>query len=121
MYDIAIIGAGIAGSYIARELTRYKLDIVLLDGENDVGNQITMANSAIVHAGFDAPAYKLKGKFNATGNLMYDKVCEDLDVPFKRCGSLVVAHDEYEMATIHELYQNGLKNGVTGLKIIFKD
>ena len=121
MYDIAIIGAGIAGSYIARELTRYKLDIVLLDGENDVGNQITMANSAIVHAGFDAPAYKLKGKFNATGNLMYDKVCEDLDVPFKRCGSLVVAHDEYEMATIHELYQNGLKNGVPGLKILFKD
>ena len=66
MYDIAIIGAGIAGSYIARELTRYKLDIVLLDGENDVGNQITMANSAIVHAGFDAPASKLKGKFNTT-------------------------------------------------------
>lgn len=121
MYDIAIIGAGIAGSYIARELTRYKLDIVLLDGENDVGNQITMANSAIVHAGFDAPAYKLKGKFNAAGNIMYDKVCDDLDVPFKRCGSMVVAHDEYEMATIHELYQNGVKNGVPGLKILFKD
>lgn len=121
MYDIAIIGAGIAGSYIARELTRYKLDIVLLDGENDVGNQITMANSAIVHAGYDAPSYKLKGKFNTTGNLMYDKVCDDLDVPFKRCGSLVVAHDEYEMATIHELYKNGLVNGVPDMKIIFKD
>ena len=121
MYDIAIIGAGIAGSYIARELTRYKLDIVLLDGENDVGNQITMANSAIVHAGFDAPASKLKGKFNAPGNIMYEKVCEDLDVPFKRCGSLVVAHNEYEMATIQELYQNGLKNGVPGLQILFKD
>lgn len=121
MYDIAIIGAGIAGSYIARELTRYKLDIVLLDGENDVGNQITMANSAIVHAGFDASATKLKGKFNAPGNIMYEKVCHDLDVPFKRCGSLVVAHDEYEMATIHDLYQNGLKNGVPGLRILFKN
>ncbi len=121
MYDIAIIGAGIAGSYIARELTRYKLDIVLLDGENDVGNQITMANSAIVHAGYDAPSYKLKGKFNTTGNLMYDKVCDDLDVPFKRCGSLVVAHDEYEMATIHELYKNGLVNGVPDMKILFKE
>ncbi|MBC3888683.1 FAD-dependent oxidoreductase [Acetobacterium paludosum] len=121
MYDIAIIGAGIAGSYIARELSRYKLDIVLLDGENDVGNQITMANSAIVHAGFDAPSYKLKGKFNAAGNIMYGKICDDLDVPFKRCGSLVVAHDEFEMATIHDLYKNGLKNGVPGLKILFKD
>jgi len=121
MYDIAIIGAGIAGSYIARELSRYKLDVVLLDGENDVGNQITMANSAIVHAGFDAPSYKLKGKFNAVGNIMYEKVCADLDVPFKRCGSLVVAHDEYEMATVHELYKNGLINGVPGLKILFKE
>ncbi|MBK5245174.1 MAG: NAD(P)/FAD-dependent oxidoreductase [Eubacteriaceae bacterium] len=121
MYDIAIIGAGIAGSYIARELSRYKLNVVLLDGENDVGNQITMANSAIVHAGFDAPSYKLKGKFNAVGNIMYEKVCADLDVPFKRCGSLVVAHDEYELATVHELYKNGLINGVPGLKILFKE
>ncbi|HEY5537697.1 MAG TPA: NAD(P)/FAD-dependent oxidoreductase [Acetobacterium sp.] len=121
MYDIAIIGAGIAGSYVARELSRYKLNVVLLDGENDVGNQITMANSAIIHAGFDSPSYKLKGKFNTAGNIMYEKVCADLDVPFKRCGSLVVAHDEYEMATVHELYQNGLKNGVPGLKILFKE
>jgi len=120
MYDIAIIGAGIAGSYIARELSRYKLKVVLLDGENDVGNQITMANSAIIHAGFDASSHKLKGKFNASGNIMYEKVCADLDVPFKRCGSLVVAHDEYEMATVHELYKNGLKNGVPGLEILFK-
>jgi glycerol-3-phosphate dehydrogenase len=121
MYDIAIIGAGIAGSYIARELTRYKLDVVLLDGENDVGNQITMANSAIVHGGYDAPSYKFKGRFNAPGNIMYEKICEDLDVPFKQCGSLVVAHNEYEMATLHELYQNGLKNGVPGMRIIFKE
>ncbi|MGL4606306.1 MAG: NAD(P)/FAD-dependent oxidoreductase, partial [Eubacteriaceae bacterium] len=120
-YDIAIIGAGIAGSYIARELSRYKLDIVLLDGENDVGNQITMANSAIVHAGFDAPSYKLKGKFNASGNIMYEKICADLDVPFKRCGSMVVAHDEFEMQTLHELYKNGLANGVPGLRILFED
>lgn len=121
MYDIAIIGAGIAGSYIARELSRYKLDVVLLDGENDVGNQITMANSAIVHAGFDAPSYKLKGKFNAPGSIMYEKVCADLDVPFKRCGSMVVAHDEYEMQTLHELYKNGLANGVPELKILFEE
>lgn len=121
MYDIAIIGAGIAGSYIARELSRYQLDVVLLDGENDVGNQITMANSAIVHAGFDAPSYKKKGQFNAPGNIMYEKVCRDLDVPFKRTGSFVVAHNEHEMYKLHELYQNGLKNGVPDLRIMFQD
>jgi|LGVE01.1.fsa_nt_gb glycerol-3-phosphate dehydrogenase len=121
MYDIAIIGAGIAGSYIARELSRYQLDVVLLDGENDVGNQITMANSAIIHGGYDAPSYKFKGKFNAPGNIMYEKVCADLDVPFKRCGSLVVAHDEHEMETLHELYKNGLINGVPDMKILFQD
>ena len=121
MYDVAIIGAGIAGSYIARELSRYQLNVVLLDGENDVGNQITMANSAIVHGGYDAPAYKLKGKFNSPGNVMYEKVCRDLDVPYKRTGSLVVAHNEHEMMTIHELYRNGLQNGVPDLRILFED
>lgn len=121
MYDIAIVGAGIAGSYIARTLARYELNIVLLDGESDVGNQISMANSAIVHAGFDAPSYKKKGQFNAAGCIMYGKVCEDLDVPFKRCGSLVVAHTEEEMMKLHELYQNGLRNGVPDMRILFKE
>lgn len=121
MYDIAIIGAGIAGTFIARELSRYKLDVVLLDGENDVGNQITMANSAIVHGGYDAPSEKFKGRFNAPGNIMYEKVCKDLDASYKRTGSLVVAHTEHEMATLHELYQNGIKNGVPDLRIIFEE
>lgn len=121
MYDIAIIGAGIAGSYIARELARYQLDIVLLDGENDVGNQISSANSAIIHAGFDAPSYKKKGRFNAPGCVMYEKVCMDLDVPFKRTGSLVVAHTDHEMHKLHELFQNGLKNGVPDMRIMYND
>jgi glycerol-3-phosphate dehydrogenase len=121
MYDIAIIGAGIAGTYVARELSRYHLNTLLLDGENDVGNQTTNANSAIVHAGYDAPAHKLKGRFNAPGNYMYEKICSDLSVPFKRTGSLVIAHNEYEMMTLHELYQNGLKNGVPNMRIVFKE
>ncbi len=120
-YDIAIIGAGVAGSYIARECSRYKLKTVLIDGESDVGNQISMANSAIIHAGYDAPSDSLKGRFNAAGCLMYEKVCQDLDVPFKRCGSLVVAHDEFEMLTLHDLYQNGLRNGVPGMQILFQE
>ncbi len=120
MFDIAIIGAGVAGSYIARECSRYQFKVALIDGESDVGNQISMANSAIVHAGFDAPSNKLKGKFNAAGCIMYGKVCEDLDVPFNRCGSLVVAHDEFEMLKLHELYKNGLQNGVPGMQILFQ-
>lgn len=121
MYDIAIIGAGIAGSYVARELSRYQLNVVLLDGENDVANQITKANSAIVHAGFDAVPHKLKGRFNAPGNIMYEKVCRDLCVPFKRTGSLVVAHTEHEMYTLQELYKRGLENGVPNMRILFED
>lgn len=121
MYDIAIIGAGVAGSFIARELSRYQLDVLLLDGESDVGNQITMANSAIVHAGYDAAFYKKKGQFSSTGNVMYEKTCKDLDVPFKRTGSLVVAHSAHEMMTIHDLYKNGLKNGTPNLRIIYED
>ena len=121
MYDIAIIGAGIAGSYVARELSRYQLNVVLLDGENDVANQITKANSAIVHAGYDAVPGKKKGLFNAPGNIMYEKVCKDLGVPFKRTGSLVVAHTEREMMTLQRLYQRGVMNGVPDMRIIFED
>jgi glycerol-3-phosphate dehydrogenase len=121
MYDVAIIGAGIAGTFIGRELSKYNLKVVMIDKENDVANATTMANSAIIHAGYDAKAGKNKGKFNAKGNLMFDPICEDLDVPFTRCGSLVIGFDETDKKTIQDLYDNGVKNGVPDMKVLSKE
>lgn len=118
MYDVAIIGAGVIGTFIARELSRYKLDIALIDKENDVSNGTTKANSAIIHAGYDAKFGTNKGKFNAQGNPMFDKICEQLDVPLKRLGSLVVGFDEEDMTTIKELYDNGRKLGIPQIAIL---
>ncbi|HHT88517.1 MAG TPA: NAD(P)/FAD-dependent oxidoreductase [Clostridiales bacterium] len=121
MYDIVIIGAGIAGSFIARELSRFKLKILIVDRQNDVGNETTEANSAIIHAGYDAMADQLKGKFNAPGNKMFDTICDELDVPFKRIGSLVLGFNEDDRKTIQNLYNNGLKNNVPDMRILEKD
>ncbi len=121
MYDITVIGAGITGTFIARELSRYDLNILLLDKENDVANGTTKANSAIVHAGYDAAEGTLKARFNVRGNKMYDEICRDLDVPFKRVGSLVTAFNEEEMETIQCLYQRGITNGVPDMKILDKE
>ena len=118
MYDILIIGAGISGATIARELSKYDLKIALLDKENDVSNGSTKANSAIVHAGYDVKPETLMGKYNAKGNAMYEDLCKELHVPFKRCGSLVIAFNEEDMEHIRELYERGQKNGVPKLHII---
>jgi glycerol-3-phosphate dehydrogenase len=88
MYDIAIIGAGVIGANIARELSRYNLSICLIEKENDVSMGTTKANSAIIHSGYDAKPGTLKGKFNALGNPLFDKLCDELNVPFKRIGSM---------------------------------
>jgi len=121
MYDVAIIGAGVVGAGIARELMRYHLKVVVLERDNDVANGTTKANSAIVHAGYDAPYGSNKGRFNVEGNAMYSKVCEDLDVEFKRIGSLVLAFDEEDRPTLEELFENGKRLGVPDLEIIEAD
>ncbi len=119
MYDVAIIGAGVAGTFIARQLSAYKIKVLLLDKENDVGNKTSAANSAIIHAGYDARSDQLKGRFNALGNTMFTKVCEDLDVLFERCGSLVIGFNEEDEKTIKDLYENGIRNGIKDMEIIY--
>ncbi|MCD5414984.1 MAG: NAD(P)/FAD-dependent oxidoreductase [Clostridiales bacterium] len=121
MFDIAIIGAGIIGTMISRELSKYKLDIILLEKDNDVANGATKANSAIIHAGYDALPNTIKAKTNAEGNAMFDQLCVDLSVPFSRIGSLVVAKCEEEKKVLTELYERGKKNGVPNLKILEKE
>lgn len=121
MKDVVVIGGGISGASAARELARFKLDVVVLERENDVSNGSSKANSAIVHAGYDAEEGTLMAKYNVLGNRMFDKICRELDVPFSRCGSLVLAFSEEEKEGLKELMERGRVNGVPGLKIIEGD
>lgn len=118
MYDVAIIGAGVIGTAIAREMMKYKAKVVILERGHDISVGTTKANSGIVHAGYDAPFESNKGKFNAKGNAMYEQVCKELDVPFSRIGSLVCAFEEEDLLTLEQLKANGEKLGIPGLKII---
>lgn len=118
MYDVAIIGAGIVGACIAREISKYNLKTIVIEKENDVANGTTKANSAIIHAGYDAKPGTKKAKFNVEGNALYEELCKELNVPFKRLGSYVVAFDEEELDTLNMLKIRGIKNGVKGLEIL---
>ena len=118
MFDVVIIGGGVIGGLILRELTKYKLNVCLLEKEGDVAMGESKANSGIVHAGYDAPTGSLKAKFNVLGNQIMESVCADLGVKFRRNGSLVVAFSGEEIQTLHALKERGEKNGVQGLEII---
>ena len=117
MYDIVVIGAGVVGGMVARRLAKYKLNICMLEKENDVAMGATKANSAIVHAGFDAKEGSLKAKMNVRGSQMMPSVTEELGVKYLRNESLVVAF-ENERAEVEAIYERGIKNGVEGLKIL---
>ncbi|MBI9104953.1 MAG: NAD(P)/FAD-dependent oxidoreductase [Spirochaetales bacterium] len=121
MYDVAIIGAGVSGGFVARELSRYNLKVIVLEKETDVSCGTTKANSAIIHAGYDPEENTLMAKLNAEGNPMFDRVCEELDVPFKRNGSLVVAFDEDQSAHIEALYKRGVNYGIEKMKILSRE
>lgn len=121
MYDVLIIGAGVIGGSILRELTKYNLKVSVLEKENDVSMGTTKANSAIIHAGFDPDPESVVAKYNVRGNEMYEGICKELDVPFKRNGAMVVAFAEENMATLETLYKKGVKMGVKGLRLLNKE
>ena len=104
MYDITVIGAGVVGGLVARELTKYNLKVCVVDKENDVAMGATKANSAIVHAGFDAKEGSLKARMNVRGSEMMEDVARELGVKYKRNGSLVVAF-ENERAEVEAIYE----------------
>ncbi|MBE5739939.1 MAG: NAD(P)/FAD-dependent oxidoreductase [Clostridiales bacterium] len=118
MFDVSIIGGGIVGGLILRELTKYKLNVCLVEKAGDVAMGASKANSGIVHAGFDAPVGSLKAKFNVEGNKMMEGICAQLGVKFRRNGSLVVAFTEEDFKVINDLKARGEVNGVEGLEII---
>ena len=120
-YDVAIIGAGVVGGAIARELSRYDLDVIILDKENDVCVGTSKANSAIVHAGYDPMEGSLIAKLNVEGNALFEKLCKELSVPFKRNGSLVLAFDDQELNLLEVLRKRGVENGVPDLEILSKE
>lgn len=121
MYDVVIIGAGVSGTASARALSAYDLKICVVEKAEDVCCGTSKANSAIVHAGYDAKPGSLMAKLNVRGNKMMPQVVKDLDVPFNPCGSLVVCREEEDEGLLQELYDQGIANGVEGLKILNKE
>ena len=121
MYDVIIIGAGVSGSAIARELSKYEANVCVLEKCEDVCEGTSKANSAIVHAGFDAANGTLMAKLNVRGNEMMDDLCRDLDIPFKRNGSMVVCIHKEELSGLQDLYDRGVKNGVKDMQILTRE
>ena len=120
MFDIAIIGAGVVGGMIARTLAKYNVSVALLDKESDVAMGATKANSAIVHAGFDAKEGSLKARFNVRGSELMPEVTRELGVKYNNNQSLVVGF-ENERAEVEAIYNRGLANGVKGLRLLDKE
>ena len=115
-YDVIVIGGGILGCFTARSLRRWNISVCLLEKEADVCTGITRANSAVVYPGYDNKPGSLKAEMTVRGNANMGTLCEELDVPFSRCGSLLVTYDADSVPKLERKYQNGIENGVPGLK-----
>lgn len=123
MYDVGIIGAGVVGSAIARELSKYDLNLTLIEKESDVSTGASKANTGIVHGGYVAKSGTLKGELCIKGNSMYEKLNEELNFGYKKTGGLVLAFDEEDQKTLEKIYQNALKVGQpeSEIEIIYGD
>lgn len=121
MFDCLVIGAGITGAMVARELSKYDLSVCIVEAMSDVAMGATKANSAIVHAGYDAKEGSLKAKLNVQGSKMMESVCRDLGVKYRRNGSLVVGFNDEDKETLKGLLERGKKNGVEGLSLLDRD
>ena len=121
MTDVAVIGSGIMGAAVARELSLYDLNIIIIEKSNDVSCGTTKANSAIVHAGYDAKEGTLMAKYNVEGNAMYEKLCSEVDAPYRKTGSYVLAFSKEDRQHLELLYRRGINNNVPELEIIEKE
>lgn len=116
-YDIAVIGAGVTGAATAAALSRYRLNVALLEKEADAGFGVSKANSGIVHGGFHYPLTTLKGRLEILGNLMFEKLHYELGFPYRRCGIIVAAFSEEEVAEVRRLYRQGVENRVPRIEL----
>lgn len=121
MYDVLVIGAGVVGASIARELTKTQRSVLVLEAANDICEGTSKANSGIAHAGFDAVPGTLKAKLNVRGNELLGTLSKELDFPFRRNGSLVLCFEEENKPKLQQLYDRGVKNGVKDLQILTKE
>ncbi|MDZ5129207.1 NAD(P)/FAD-dependent oxidoreductase [Clostridium perfringens] len=121
MRDIIVIGAGVVGCSIARELSKYNLDVLVVEKNSDVSEGISKGNSGIVHAGYNEKIGTLKAKLNIEGNKIFDDLSRDLQFPFKRNGAFILAFSDEEMKTLENLKENGEKLGVEGLEILTRE
>ena len=117
-YDAIVIGGGILGCFVARNLRRWNISVLLLEKEADVCTGITRANSAIVYAGYDNKPGSLKAELTVRGNANMAALCEELDVPFSRCGSLLVTYDQPSVPRLEKKLKNGIQNGVPGVRLL---
>ena len=120
-YDVVIIGGGVVGTAIARELSRYQLKICLLEKDADVASGTSKANSGIIHAGYNAAKETLKSRLNIESNPQFDRIARNLKVPFKRIGSLVVAFAEEDISILKKEKAAGEEKGITGLEILNRE
>ena len=118
MLDVAIIGCGVVGAAAAYELSHYPLHTAIFEAENDVADCTTKANSAILHAGYDPEPGTRMARLNVEGVALAKEICARLDVPYRQCGSLVLALSPAELPHLQKLYENGLANGVPGIRLL---
>lgn len=121
MYDAIIIGSGVTGSAVAMYLSKYKGKFLVLEKNEDVATGTSKANTAIIHAGYDAKIGSNKAKMNVKGSQMMQKLAKDLNFPYKKMASLVVSTNEEEKEILYELKERGEKNGVKNLEILQRD
>jgi glycerol-3-phosphate dehydrogenase len=120
-YDVAVIGAGVIGAAIARQLSSYRLRTVLLEKEVEVSFGVSKANSGIIHGGFHHGPETLKARLEIAGNMMFDRLQRELHFPFRRCGILVVALSVEEMKAVEKLYAQGVANQAIGIELAGRD
>ena len=118
IYDVIIIGGGVTGCCIARTLSKYNLKVCLLEKEAEIASGTTKANSGVVHAGYASSREYIKHFLCIRGNKLYSKAVEELNFPFKRIGSFVVALEDDQIKTLEEQRKKGTEDGIHGLELI---
>ena len=117
-FDTAVIGGGVLGCFAARNLRRWNISAVIIEAAEDVCTGISKANTAIVYAGYDNKVGSLKAQMTVRGNNEFDRLCKELDVPFFRCGSLMVSYGPGADRVLQKKFDNGIRSGVPGLRLI---